>query len=119
MKNEITVDGILYIPKTEAKPVIGEQYCMVRTYSAGVFCGWIDPAKTNNKRNTVRKAKRIHKWEKSASLSELAMSGTGNPGSCRVPEAVDIVYLEEIIEVIPMTDKAIITIKSIPLWTKI
>jgi len=113
------INGIEYVPKTETQliePKKGEQYCMVRTYSAGVFCGWIDPQKTKSQQNSVRKAKRIHKWEKAASLSELAMTGTATPDECRVPEPVDIIYLERIIEVIPMTDKAIKSINSIPVW---
>lgn len=90
---------------------------MVRTFSAGVFCGWIDPTKTKNGRNTVREAKRIHYWDKAASLSELAQRGTNAPEKCRVPMAVSIVYLENVIEVIPMTPQAIKTIEAIPVWT--
>lgn len=112
----IIIDGVEYAPKTQQE---GEQYCMVRTYSAGVFCGWIDPTKTKEGRNTVKEAKRIHYWNKAASLSELAISGTGAPNECRVPITVPIVYLENIIEVIPMTDKAIQSINQIPVWTKV
>jgi hypothetical protein len=115
---EITVDGTIYVQKSESvKNNEGLQYCMVRTYSAGVFCGWIDPTATKEGRNTVKEAKRIHYWEKAASLSELAQRGTNNPNNCRVPMAVSIVYLENIIEVIPMTESAIKTIESIPVWT--
>ena len=39
--NEILISGIAYIPKdsvTSMAPVLdGMEYCMVRTYSAGVF----------------------------------------------------------------------------------
>lgn len=94
-----------------------EKYCMVRTYSAGVFCGWIDPTKTKDGKNTVKEAKRIHYWNKAASLSELAMKGTYAPEECRIPVPVDIVYLEEVIEVIPMTKEAIETIEKVPVWT--
>lgn len=124
MEKEIQLNGNTYVLKgSEAtRPVIepkeGEQYCMVRTYSAGVFCGWIDPTKTKDQRNTVREAKRIHYWSEAASLSELAMKGTNDPKSCRVPAPVDIVYLERIIEVIPMTETAIKSIESIPVWTR-
>ena len=119
MTKPVTIDGIEYVPKTEAQLIEskkGEQYCMVRTYSAGVFCGWIDPSKTKSQQNSIRKAKRIHYWEKASSLSELSMTGTASPKKCRVPEPVDIVYLERIIEVIPMTEKAIESINKIPVW---
>ena len=118
---DITIDGVIYAPKSSLKSTVkrgaGEQYCMVRTYSAGVFCGWIDPTKTVDGRNTVKKAKRIHYWSKAASLSELAKRGTNAPEDCRVPMPVTIVYLENIIETIPMTEKAIKTIEAIPVWT--
>jgi len=118
---EIIIDGEVYVPKSSAETVKredGEQYCMVRTHHAGVFCGWIDPTKTSNGRNTVKEAKRIHYWNKAASLSELAQRGTNDPENCRVPMPVTVVYLENIIEVIPMTESAIKTIESIPVWTR-
>lgn len=118
MSETINVNGIDYVPADSIKLDIkkGEQYCMVRTYSAGVFCGYIDPSKTKDGRNSVKEAKRIHYWEKAASLSELATKGTNAPDKCRVPVSVDIVYLENVIEVIPMTKKAIKSIESIPVW---
>lgn len=118
---KITINGKVYVPESESAKVAvtkEEQYCMVRTYSAGVFCGDIDPTKTIDGRNTVKNAKRIHYWEKAASLSELATTGTGAPDKCRVPTPVGIVYLENIIEVIPMTEQAIESINLIPIWTK-
>jgi len=124
-KRTIIVNGETYVhesdidvQKTIVEPKDGEQYCMVRTYSAGVFCGWIDPSKTEKQRNVVKKAKRIHYWSEAASLSELAMKGTSDPENCRVPAPVDLVYLERIIEVIPMTEEAIKSINKIPVWTK-
>ena len=43
--NEILISGIAYIPKdsvTSMAPVLdGMEYCMVRTYSAGVFAGYV------------------------------------------------------------------------------
>lgn len=114
----IMIDGVEYVRKGSAlNTVEGEQYCMVRTYSAGVFCGFIDPTKTENGRNTVKEAKRIHYWDKAASLSELAQRGTTAPQECRIPMPVSIVYLENIIEVIPMTSEAISTIEAVPVWS--
>lgn len=121
MNNEIIVNGEKFVSENTSKPSMpaqDEQYCMVRTYSAGVFCGFIDPTKTKDGRNTVKEAKRIHHWENAASLSELAIRGTGAPEKCRIPVPVPIVYLEEVIEVIPMTASAIKTIESVPVWTK-
>ena len=41
--NELTINGVIYVPKdsirTAAEKLDGMEYCMVRTYSAGVFAG--------------------------------------------------------------------------------
>ena len=119
----MVIDGVEYVEKSKIQhkliePKEGEQYCMVRTYSAGVYCGWIDPTKTKDRRNTVREAKRIFYWENAATLSELAMKGTSAPQKCKVPMPVDIEYLEEIIATTPMTEEAIDSINKIPIWTE-
>ncbi len=119
MEKIINMNGEEYVLKSSIKRIAqkkGDQYCMVRTYSAGVWCGYIDPTKTKAKYNVVKEAKRIWKWEKAASLSQLAVDGTGSPNSCRVPTPVEIVHLYDIVEVIPMTEKAIESINKIPVW---
>jgi hypothetical protein len=92
------------------------KYCIVRTYSAGVFAGFLESLE--GKQGVVTNARRIWFWEGSASLSQLAMQGTSSPEKCKFPCEVDQVLLTEIIEVIPCTDKAIESIKGVPVWTK-
>lgn len=113
----ITVDGVEHAPVMSVKTDSNNlRYCMVRTFSAGVFCGYYKRGDTP-KEAVVYQAKRIHKWEGAASLSELAQRGTSKPDRCRIPMAVSEVYLTEVIEVIPMAEEAIITIEKVPLWT--
>jgi len=92
------------------------KYCIVRTYSAGVFAGILESLEV--KTGTVTSARRIWYWEGAASLSQLAMEGTSLPEKCKFPCEVDQVLLTEIIEVIPCTDKAIESIKGVPVWKK-
>ena len=89
-------------------------YCMVRTYSAGVFAGVLESLE--GKEAVVSNARRIHYWEGAASLSQLAMEGTSNPEACRFPQPVDLVLLTEVIEIIPITDKAKESIESVAIW---
>jgi hypothetical protein len=106
----ITIEGVEYTPvKTESMP-----YCMVRTYSAGVFAGYIK--EQNGQEGTLIKARRIWQWSGAASLSQLAMEGTSNPSSCKFPCVVDEVILTQIIEIIPITEKAKKSIESVPIW---
>ena len=89
---------------------------MVRTYSAGVFAGTIK--ERNGKEATLTNARRIWYWDGAASLSQLAQSGTSKPENCKLPEPVDEVLLTEVIEIIPITDKAKASIDGVAIWKK-
>lgn len=92
----------------------GLEYCMVRTYSAGVFAGYVESR--DGKEAVLRNARRIWKWAGAASLSQLATDGTSNPSNCKFPVAVDKVILTEVIEIIPITEKAKKSIEGVPVW---
>jgi hypothetical protein len=90
------------------------KYCMVRTYSAGVFAGTV--VSRDGKEAVLSNARRIWYWAGAASLSQLAQSGTSKPQECRFPEPVDEVLLTEVIEIIPITDEAKATIDAVEIW---
>ena len=116
--NEITPNGIVYIQKdsaqTPAQRLDGMEYCMVRTYSAGVFAGYIESR--DWKEAILRNARRIWKWAGATELCQLATEGTKNPDGCKFPAPVDKVILTEIIEIIPITEKAQKSIAEVPVW---
>lgn len=120
MENErIVINGVEYvradsIPSVPAEPLDGMPYCMVRTYSAGVFAGYIE--KRQGKEIELRKARRIWYWDGAASLSQLATDGTNKPENCKFPCTVDKVILTEAIEIIPITEKAKKSIEEVPVW---
>jgi Domain of unknown function (DUF6948) len=92
------------------------KYCMVRTYSAGVFAGTLE--ERNGKEARLTNARRIWYWDGAASLSQLAQSGTSKPEKCKFPEPVDEVLLTEVIEIIPITPAAQKSIDGVPVWKK-
>lgn len=98
------------------KDVVIGRYCMVRTYSAGVFAGTIESR--NGKEVVLSNARRIWYWDGAASLSQLATSGTSKPNNCKFPEPVPEVMLTEAVEIIPITDVAKALIESVPIWKK-
>ena len=106
---------------SEAKEVVkvpkGLSYCIVRTYSAGVFAGLFD-RKTRGREGTVFDAIRIFYWDGAASLSQLANEGVKKPENCKFAQAVSEVDLKEIVEVIPCTKKAEENIKGVKTWEK-
>ena len=119
---EIEVNGIKYVRKDSVKQTKsvpskkGMQYSIVRTYSAGVFAGWI--GKVTNKTGRVLNARRIWYWDGAASLSQLSQEGTSKPENCKFPIEVPHIDLTEIIEVLPCTEKAKKSIEGVAIWKK-
>lgn len=93
----------------------GMQYVIVRTYSAGVFAGFL--YRRNGKEAVLKQARRIWYWDGAASLSELAVRGTVKPKNCKFPIAVPEVTLTEVIEIIPTSQEGRKSIESVPVWT--
>ena len=115
MSDEIIVNGVTYIPKIGLAKKLDEMpYCIVRTYSAGVFAGYL--AKREGKEGIVKQARRIFYWSGAASLSQLATDGTADPAGCKFPCEVSEVVLTEIIEVLSVTEKAKKSIASVEVW---
>ena len=115
---ELVINGETYVGKSDVSEMAGKhdgmEYCIVRTYSAGVFAGYVESR--NGQEVVVRTARRIFYWDGAASLSQLAMSGTSKPQNCKFPEAVDKVTLLQAIEIIPCSEKAKKSIESVGVW---
>jgi hypothetical protein len=116
--NSITVNGVEYVIKGEqqekALDLDGMKYCIVRTYSAGVFAGYI---KSRIGQEVVMcKARRIWYWAGAASLSQLATDGTSKPSDCKFPCAVDRVELFQVIEILDCTKTAQKSIEGVAIW---
>lgn len=116
--NELEINGIVYVPKSaQSAPAKGNYpICMVRTYSAGVFYGEL--AERNGQEVKLLNARRVWYWEGAASLSQLAQSGTAKPENCKFPEPVSEVLLLQVIEIIPITEKALETLNTVAIWRK-
>jgi hypothetical protein len=114
------INGVEYVRKDsisedqKAESFEDMDYCIVRTYSAGVFAGYVE--KREGKEVTMRHARRIWYWEGAASLSQLATDGTSKPDKCKFPCAVSKIELTEVIEVLSCTEKARQSIEKVPVW---
>ena len=93
-----------------------KQYVLVRTYSAGVFTGYLKSR--NGKEVVLTNARRIWYWSGAASLSQLAQSGSSDPKNCKFPEPVDQIILTEAIEIVSFTPIAQKSIEETPIWKK-
>lgn len=118
MENEIEINGEKYVlansVKGERESVANKKYVMVRTYSAGVFVGYLKSRK--GKEVILQDARRIWYWKGAASLSQLAQEGTSSPDECKFPCNVDEVILTEAIEITAITSKAKKSIEDVPIW---
>jgi hypothetical protein len=121
MKTEvetITINGVEYVKKgsenQKADTFNGMDYVIVRTYSAGVFAGYIESR--IDKEVVMRQARRIWYWDGAASLSQLSIDGTSKPSNCKFPEAVDRIILTEVIEILNCTAKAKKSISEVTIW---
>lgn len=91
------------------------KYVIVRTYSAGVFAGYLH--KKVDKEVELKYARRLWQWSGAASLSHLSQEGTKNPDSCKFPCEVEKVILTEAIEILNVTEKARKSIAGVKIWT--
>lgn len=119
----INVNGVEFIEKSYYDSLIEErkaemlddmEYCIVRTYSAGVFAGYVE--KREGKEVTLRKARRIWYWDGANSLSQLAVDGTLKPENCKFAVEVNKILVLEAIEIIPCTEKARLSITEVEEW---
>jgi len=111
----VIINGIEYVPKEEpAQTLNGMKYVICRTFSAGVFAGYLESR--NGQEVVMRQARRIWYWKGAASLSQLAVDGTSQPNECKFPVAVDRVELLQTNEVLDCTEKARKSIEGVFIW---
>ncbi len=115
-KNIIEIDGEAYVNKGHLDRVVCDdmEYVIVRTYSAGVFAGFLKSR--DGTEVSLVNARRLWHWEGAASLSQLAMEGVKKPQECRFPCEVGEELLTEVIEIIPCTKAAKTSIDGVAIW---
>lgn len=79
------------------------EFVIVRTYSAGVHCGFL--SFQNGKEVHLVNARRIWRWRGANTLHEISLRGVDETYS-RISEPVDRIELLEAIEIIPCTNEA-------------
>jgi len=90
---------------------------MVRSANAGVFYGKL--ISRDGDVITLKRARRVWYWKGAATLSELATEGTISPRECKFPaptEGEHVIF--DVAEIIPVTDRALSSLDSVPVWTE-
>jgi hypothetical protein len=106
--------------KEMASTVGGLERCIIRSYGAGVFLGYVKERKTEaNGINVILvNAKRIYYWSGACSLTQLAIDGTKDPNNCKITEAVATEEIANVIEIIPVTSNAAKSLDKVEIWKK-
>lgn len=96
---------------------MNKKYSIIRTHSAGVWMGQIKSL--NGAVVIITNARRLWYWSGAASLSQLAIEGTKRPNDCKFAMTItdeEGVYLPQVIEVLPCTEKAFENINAVKEW---
>lgn len=113
----IMINNVEYVRKdslvSKAQEFNGMKAVIVRTYSAGVFYGYLESQ--IGQEVVLKQARRMWQWF-GASLSECAQSGTPDASKCKFPEVVDTVKLLDAIEILDLTETAKKSLDSVKVW---
>lgn len=93
-----------------------EQYYIIRADRAGAFFGNIK--ERNGSEVTLTNVRRLWYWDGACSLSQLAVEGTRNPRDCKFTVVVPEMIVLGVIEIIPCSDAAVESIKSVKEWKR-
>jgi hypothetical protein len=113
--NQAIAEALGIVVETEkesAHPAIGKK-CIVRTYASGVLFGTVTAVSNNDGRSraTIKNARRLWRWFGGISLSEISQTGIDQSKS-RISTTVPEQYIEDCIEFIPASEKAIKSIEG-------
>ena len=87
---------------------------IIRGDRSGVFFGEI--IERNGSEVRIKNCRRLWYWDGAASLSELAVSGTKSPKSCKFTVTVSSITILDAIEILDVTDEAAKSIDGVAVW---
>lgn len=119
----IKIDDVEYVRKDSinnpATPTDGKPFVIIRSYSAGVFAGYLAGQENTiaGKQVLMDRCIRLHAWT-GCSLSQVANDGIAGTGENRFSTPTDKHEIMNVIEIIPCTEKARLTIQAVKTWKK-
>lgn len=95
---------------------VKKKYSIVRCRGAGVFLAQVVKRSKDGTQASLKDSRRLWYWAGASSLSQLAIEGTKKPNECKFPIAMPLQEVNEVLEIIPVTDAAKKNIDSVPIW---
>ena len=122
--NEVEINGTKYVRKDSiqseslAQCVDGLKPVLIRSYAAGVHFGYLKEEKFTEagKVVTLVKTRRVYYWSGAASLSQIALEGVTNPNDCKITVEIAENEIVNVIETLPLTEKAFKILNSVKIW---
>lgn len=121
--NEIEINGIKYIPKDsqQSQYVVdtnGLKAVLIRSYAAGVHFGYLlkEEFTAAGKVVVLVNTRRVWYWDGAASLSQMALEGVKKPDNCKFSVVLPENEIVNVIETIPLSEKAVDSLFKIKIW---
>lgn len=89
---------------------------IIRGDRSGVFFGTLESKE--GREVELSNCRRLWYWDGAASISQIAVDGVSRPNNCNFTVTVPTILIEDVIEVIPCSDKAIKIIEGVKVWKK-
>lgn len=120
----IKIDDVEYIRKDsinelkQAVNVDGLKAVLVRSYAAGVHFGYLKKEEftASGKVVVLLNTRRVFYWDGAASLSQMALEGVSKPKNCKFSVQLDSNEIVNVIETIPLTEKALLNLYGVAIW---
>lgn len=119
--NEIEINGIKYIPKSEANNLLsaekvdGMPFVLIRGYGSGVQFGYLKSREGCE--IVLINSRRIWSWNKATETSQIAVSGIDAANS-KVTVVIPEKIITDAIEILFITKEGEANLKAQPIWTK-
>ncbi len=102
------------MPSSILQPLVGKKV-LIRSYSSGIHFGTLEQAEPLEDRliTQLANSRRIHYWEGACSCSQIAQGGIG---SGRVAVTLPTLVVADVIEIIPLSERATSNLESQAVW---
>jgi hypothetical protein len=122
--NEMEINGKVYVLKDSVKsnqPAVscsGLKAVLIRSVHAGVHFGYLKSKEDTLAGRVVvlLKTRRVWYWKGAASLSQMAVDGVNCPNECKFTVELEENEITNVIEILPLTEKAFENLKSVKVW---
>lgn len=95
------------------KDYIGKKV-VVRGIQSGVYFGTLK--ERNGQEVELTNCRNIWSWQGANNLLQIAAEGVKRPNDCRISMAVEDIVFTDIVEIIPLTDAAIVNLEGVAEW---